>query len=224
MKIKLDYALKKILKQNIPFVITLTVLIILGIVGTVIFVVQYQESISKTAALETEIAKLNKKKELVDFKNQVIQGEFDLDLINTLLTQLVPNQEDFFSIIVAFEKLSAQTNFVITAYTINLANSEGKLSITIEGTGDPDSFLSFLKEYNLGGGRLITIDKLEFAQESFTGSKISINVYSGKATGAEVLTALTEEDRKLIAKVLDKVQVEIKSEEIVEYPTKQNPF
>lgn len=227
MKIRIDYHTKSLLKHNFPIFLTLLVLLALLCVGFYLFVQTYQKNNSDTAALQREVADLNKKKELIDFKNEVIRDEIDLDRVNAIFTQLIPTKEDFFSIIIALEKLSQKTNFIITSYTIAVGDStEGKLAIVIEGQGDPDIFLEFLKQYNFGSGRLITIDKIEFSQEAFTGSKIGINVYSGKGAGAKVLSEFTREERNLIQKVLGKVELELTSEEKVstDYPTKNNPF
>lgn len=226
MNLKLDYNLQKLIRGNLLPTVTLVVLTAFLVISIVFFIGLYQENTVKINSLQSELTELNKKKELIDFKNQVIENVVDLDHINAVFSQLIPNEEDYFSIITSLEKLSIQTNFIITSYTINLAGSApGKLAIGIDGQGDPNTFLEFLKVYNFGGSRLLTIDKIEFSQEAFTGSRISINVYSGKGEGAQALTKLSAEDRKLIQKIALKVQLELKSEEAaIDYPTKSNPF
>lgn len=224
---KLEYNLAKILKDNLIYIITLVVLISSFVAATFFFLGQMEEIGAKIATNQTEVNELTRKKELIQFKDSVIKDEINLDQINAAFTQLIPNQEDYFSIIATLENLSAQSNFIITAYTIDLGQSTSEqLAITIEGQGDPQTFLEFMRNYNFGGGRLITMDKINYSTKDLDGSKIDINVYRGKGQGAEAFTNLTPQDKELIQTVMEKVQVQLKSDdtEVADYPTKTNPF
>lgn len=225
MKIKINYSIKHLFNDNFLYVLVFFGLIFILIFAVLFYLQQYQKNNLKTALLLSEITKYNKKKELLNFKNQLIKDEVDLDHINQVLTQLVPTKEDFFTIIIALERLSSQTNFIITSYNIVVDNSSPeKLAIVIEGQGDPNAFLNFLQEYNFAGGRLITIDKIDFNQETFTGSKVNVNFYTGKESTSSGLIE-TNVDMQLIQNILEKVQIELKTEEDTnEYPTKSNPF
>ena len=225
MKIKINYSIKHLFKDNWLYLLTFFGIILIFIIAVFFYFNQYQLNKIKIALLHSEIAKLNKKKELLDFKNQLIEDEVDLDYINQVLSQLVPVKEDFFSIIIALEKLSSQTNFIITSYNIVVDKSTPEqLAIVIEGQGDPTAFLKFLQEYNFAGGRLITIDKIDFSQEAFTGSKVNTTFYTGKASSVAAQEEINV-DMNLIQKIMEKVKIELKVEEGTnEYPTKSNPF
>lgn len=226
MKFKVNYALKMLVRENYLYLISFLLLNSILIFMLFFYLGKYNKNSEKVNILVTDINELNKKKELLDFKNEAIKNEVDLDYVNSVLTMLIPSQEDYFSIIAALEKLSLETGFLITSYTINIQkSSEEKLSLVIEGQGDPDAFLRFLQEYNFSGGRLITIDKINFSQEDFSGSKINISVYTRKNSGSN-LSKADNIDVNLIEKILEKVNFEIKNDEEFDfdYPTKPNPF
>lgn len=226
MNFKLNYSIKRLIRDNIIYIAGFFVLNLVLILVIGFYFSQYQKNILKIKSLTNDLSAYNKQRELLDFKNQVIKNEVDLDYINQILTQLIPSQEDYFSIVAALEKLSLETNFIISAYNINIDKSNNeKLSLVIEGQGDPTAFLKFLQEYNYTGGRLITIDQINFSQTDFTGSKINISVYTGKASGNGI--AKTEKiDARLIESILEKVTIDLKSEDnsSSDYPTKSNPF
>ena len=226
MSLKLNYSIKRLIRDNIIYIGGLFALNLVLIFVTGFFYSQYQKNIIKIKTLNKELSEYSQKKDLLDFKNQVIKNEVDLDYINQILTILIPSEEDYFSIVAALEKLSLETNFIISAYNINVSKStQEKLSLVIEGQGDPNDFLRFLQEYNYFGGRLITIDQINFSQTDFSGSKINISVYAGKGSGKKI--AKTEKiDSRLIENILEKVTIDLKSEEDSgsDYPTKSDPF
>lgn len=224
---KIDYSIKKSLKDNFFYIVAFFALIGIILLTTGFYIGQYNSNTKKVGELQSEIDRYNKKRDLLEFKNQVIRDEVDLDYINQVLSQLIPAKEDYFSIIAALDKLSLQTNFTVTSYDIVISESTAeKLAILIEGQGDPNSFLEFLREYNFSGGRLITIDKIEFSQEAFTGAKVNINVYTAKANETLVLGKLSDVNSELVEKILGKVQIELKNDEDADsdYPTKSTPF
>ncbi len=224
---KIDYSIKKSIKDNFIYIVAFLLLIVVILLVSVFYINQYKSNAKRIDDLESEIERYNKKRDLLEFKNQVVKGEVDLDYANQVLSQLIPLKEDYFSIIAALDKLSLRTNFTITSYDIAVNESTAeRLAIFIEGQGDPNAFLEFLKEYNFSGGRLITIDKIEFSQEAFTGAKININVYTGKANAVQSLDKLSEVNSELVERILQKVQIDLKNEddEVSDYPTKSTPF
>jgi hypothetical protein len=148
--------------------------------------------------------------------------------MNKFLSLLIPDSEDYFSIIVALERLSLQTHFIIVTYTINLKDSTSlKLSLTINGQGDPDAFLSFLKEYNFSGARLITIDKISYSSQEQKGIELLANFYTAKTGSLEDVKPLSEEDKELIKTINSKISVVFSSPEeasTLQYSVKTNPF
>ena len=226
MRVNFDYTIIRLISENLLNVVAFIALNAILLFGAFFYVGQYQKNSLKIKSLESEIAEYNRKRELLEFKNLVVKDEVDLDYINQILSRLIPTKEDYFSIISALEKLSSETNFIITSYNIVVGSSgPEKLAIEIEGQGDPEAFLNFLREYKFSGGRLITIDKINFTQEAFTGAKVSINVYTGAANVAQPKIP-SEVNTQLIEEILQKVQLELKSEDVEmnEYPTKSNPF
>ncbi len=175
-----------------------------------------------------EISDLKKKAELVSYKQEIIKEGIDLKEANNLFTKLIPNEEDYFSVIAAFEKISQDTNFLIINYSINLKSStKDKLSLTIEGKGDQDAFFKFLKDYRYIGKRLITIDKIDYRSTGFLEVSLIVNFYSGKNNNMlTTASKLTDEEKKLIQTIKEKVSLEETTEEASSssYSTKSNPF
>lgn len=228
MKQLIDYQSKRLLKDNVLILSTLLVVLVLFIFSLVFFLREYKGLKTKISSTSSDIKDLTKKKDLIDYKKKILTGDLDLDKVNAIFSALIPPEEDYFSIVLALEKLSQKSNFIITGYNLNVANkTAGRLSLVIEGSGDSNTFLEFLKNYNFGGGRLITIDKIDYNQGQFLGTKITLNLYSGKSSvKEEPFSEFTEDDKKLIQKILQKVEIQLKSDEnsSESYPTKSNPF
>ncbi|OGK08303.1 hypothetical protein A2767_04355 [Candidatus Roizmanbacteria bacterium RIFCSPHIGHO2_01_FULL_35_10] len=225
MKLNFSYSDNRILRHNFPLLVSLITLLLISTLLVYFNFTQYQAKRVKITALNSELESYNKKKSLIDFKNNVVDTEFDLDTANLVLSQLIPPQEDYFSVLAALEIISAKTNFIITSYNIIVENSTaGKLAVLVEGEGDASTFLEFLKEYNFSGGRLITIDKIDYSQDAFKDTKININVYSGKTDSSRDNSG--DVDLELMRTILAKVQIDIKEQVPVanDYPTKSNPF
>lgn len=201
---------------------------IILMIGLVITTINRFASIQEKITLtEKEISDLKTKTEFVNYKQQIIKEGIDIEQVNKVLTQLIPNEEDFFSIIFALEEISKKTNFLIIGYLVNLKlTTPEKLSLTIEGHGDQNTFFNFLKDYRFIGGRLITIDKIDYKTTGFISIKLNINFYSGKETQANAFlpAKLSEADKKLIKDILNKIEYQIKPEEDLSYPVKSNPF
>jgi hypothetical protein len=154
----------------------------------------------------------------------------DLDLYATLLNQLIPESEDYFTVLIALEKISSETGYKITNYAINGINSgkssANKIQITVSGIGNKDSFIQFLKDYPLGGGRFITSESINLGntQES---SNFILNFYSQKTPGKKTRPHFSQSDLDLLSYIRNKTSVIVKSETSdvpVDYPTKSNPF
>ena len=230
MKTKTDYYLIRLIKENLAYVIIFVVLIIV-LVGVIIFFTnQYATDKKAIDKFQKEIMVLKNKASLVEYKDMIINEGINIDQANRLVGQLLPDQEDYFSIIIALEKISQRTNFIITSYVISLSSKkpgEG-LRLNITGQGDLDSFMNFLKDYNFSGGRLITIDKIDFSNKEFSKIALGVNFYTSKPSSFSQKQdiRLTEEDKNFIKLLENKIQIELKSSESIDtsYPTKSNPF
>lgn len=229
MKFKIDYFLLTIIKQNLFYVISILVMIAAIVFSFLFFAKLQNENTQKIEELISQIVVLKNKVELIKFKGTLKEEGIDIDEVNKVFNQLVPEVEDYFTIMVALEKISQQTGFSITGYAINLKqSSQKKLSLTVSGIGDNRSFLTFLKDYNYVGGRLITIDKIEFSSTLGGGSKLTLNFYSGKEQGEKDLQKfrMTQKERSFIETVTRKTTFQLESEtpQSLEYPKKARPF
>lgn len=105
----------------------------------------YFDSKAKLQTLTEENDKLQKDLTIIKLSNQSLKD--DIDDFNKVLAMIIPETEDYFSIILALERLSQQTGFVIYKYNINLLSSNrDKIALVIEGEGDAKSFLQFINE------------------------------------------------------------------------------
>lgn len=187
-----------------------------------------QDYKDQVSALDFELAQLRTKVAIIRTNKAIAKDK--IEDYNKLLMQLIPDYEDFFSMIYALEQLSIKTGFNITGYVIGFggANNE-RHSLEIEGNGDSNTFMKFLQDYNFGGGRLITNENIKYSVSSGVGkTTLLINFYTKKIpTQIENVEILTRKDLQLMEQIKDKVSVVIKTgdtEEVASYETKSNPF
>lgn len=227
MKIKIKPYLLRLIKKNSPYLISIVFIFFLIFA---IVKISY-DKISKVDAnikiLDSDVKNLQKKAQL--FQN-VLPPTEKLDEDIKLLNRLIPNIEDFFSIIYSLEKLSSKTGFVIDGYAVDMTNSTSeKLRLSITGTGDTATFMKFLDEYNFGGGRLITSDRIELKPELSGTLKVDLTFYNKNVpiSGGEELPTSNKifEDIEAIKK---KVVFDFEEQDLekldLEYPKKNNPF
>lgn len=228
MKFKIKPFLRRLLKENIFYIIG-------NIFIFVLIIVTIKIAITNNSNYEKKITTL--KKELIQLKNKVtlmntsIPTSLKLDEDLDFLNKLIPNVEDYFSIVYALEKLSQKSNFVITSYTVSVGNSTAeKLKLNVSGTGDSQTFIDFLKNYNFGGGRLITSDKIQLDPNFFGTIKIDLTFYTKNISSSQNLEI--EPDAKIFQELealKSKVNFifesnEATSEPDYNYPRKSNPF
>lgn len=181
-----------------------------------------QVVISELNRLELRINNLKKGKNLV---------EDEIDEINQLFSILIPDKEDFFSIIYALEKISQESGFNIDEYSIALGGEAEKVQIAINGTGDIDSFLKFLQSYQFAGGRFATSKSLNFTNSKFNSTKVNLTFYNKRtAVNAELVPKITDKDIEFIRKIKEKIKIDLKaippndSAVFEDYKIKKNPF
>lgn len=156
--------------------------------------------------------------------------ETNLEEANKLLSVLLPDTEDFFSIIGALEKISQLSGFTIKEYVVKLSvSNKEKFSISVGGTGDTNSFVNFLKDYQIGGGRLSTSEKIEFTSSELKSTKVQLNFYHKKAVVSnDIIPKLTDADIDFYNKIKGKLSFDLiqanVGEEQFNYPVKTNPF
>lgn len=228
MKIKIKPFLRRLLKENIYYLIGNIFIFVLIIVTIKIGITNNSDYEKKISALKVE---LNQLKNKVTLMNTAIPSSKKLDEDLDFLNKLIPNIEDYFSIVYALEKLSQKSNFIITSYTVSVGSSTAeKLKLNVSGTGDSQTFIDFLKNYNFGGGRLITSDKIQLDPNFFGTIKIDLTFYTKNTSLSKNLEI--EPDEKIF-KELEALKSKVNfvfesntatNEPDFNYPRKGNPF
>ena len=173
---KIKPFIRRLIRENIFYIVGNAFIFILIIITVGIGLTENSSYNKKISSLKTELNQLQNK---VNLMNTTIPSPDRLDEDLNFLNTLIPNIEDYFSIIYALEKLSQKSNFVITGYTVNVEKSTAeKLKLSITGIGESQSFINFLKDYNFGGGRLITSDKIQLDPNFFGSIKIDLTFYA----------------------------------------------
>lgn len=229
MKTKIKPFIKRLLKENVYYIIGnifIFVLIIITVKTGFTEIANYKRKISTLEAENIEL--MNK----VTLMNSTVPESEKLDEDVKFLNTLIPDVEDYFSVIYALEQLSKKTNFVITSYSVNVkASTTDKLRINVTGVGDSQSLINFLKDYNFSGGRLITSDKVQL-DPNFSGSIIiNLTFYNKKTTAANKLEmSVKSSTYKELEDLKNKVNFSFDSNEVasesstLDYPKKSNPF
>ena len=209
--------------------ISLIISIIIVFVMSILLIYSYysfQETTGSLTKLNDEIRQIKLRTERLKKSQSLVKS--DLKEINKLLAILIPDIEDFFSIIQALETISYQTGFTIMKYSVNIGISTDRISMMIDGSGNIDSFMNFLKSYSFSGGRFITSEKIEFTNVRSFSSKIQLNFYNKQvAIDNQIIPELTENDIDFFKRIKNKININLKESKLevdTDYPTKTNPF
>ncbi|MBI5123750.1 hypothetical protein HZA75_07865 [Candidatus Roizmanbacteria bacterium] len=228
MKNKIKPFIRRLIRENIFYIIGNVFIFILIIITIKIGFTENFRYDKKITTLKTELNQLQNK---VTLMNTTIPSSDKLDEDLKLLNTLIPNIEDYFSIIYALEKLSQKSNFIITSYNVNVGNSTSeKIKLEVTGSGDSQSFINFLRDYNFGGGRLITSDKIKLDPNFFGSIKIDLTFYSKNVlTGKNLELSADEKIFKELETLKNKVNFSFESNTATNspdfnYPKKSNPF
>lgn len=215
-----------LIRQNAVYIVAAVLLFILIVIATKITLEKVSQVNKDNKNLAVEVQKLQTRFNLL---NSVVPSDVDLDQYIKLLNSLIPNAEDYFSIIRSLEILSQKTGFIITSYRVGLNTKiKDRFKLSITGIGDTSAFLNFLENYNYGGGRLITSDKIELNPEVDTAIKVNLTFYNKKVVeNLATDLKINEEAMSQIASLIPKVGISLKEEkELIDfsYPKKSNPF
>ena len=229
MKIKINPYIKYLIVENIFYILISILLVISVFVIPSIMFNTYSKNSDNISQLKKELQEINSKKNALAFLSST--NSKNIDEYFNLVSSLIPESENYFTIIYSLNNLSKLTNFNITSYALNLKEStNNKISIQVTGVGNQQEFLNFLKEYNLGGGRLITAEEIKLNSEEFAGITLKLNFYSQKTSLSQQGSVDYQKVLNKIDKIKDKIKFNFQSnaeeEEIVieEYPTKTSPF
>ncbi len=222
---KIKPFIRRLIRENIFYIVGNAFIFILIIITVGIGLTENSSYNKKISSLKTELNQLQNK---VNLMNTTIPSPDRLDEDLNFLNTLIPNIEDYFSIIYALEKLSQKSNFVITGYTVNVEKSTAeKLKLSITGIGESQSFINFLKDYNFGGGRLITSDKIQLDPNFFGSIKIDLTFYAKSVLTGKNLALpddkVFEELEALKSKVNFSFDSNVETPDF-NYPRKGNPF
>ncbi len=227
MKRQIKPFFKYALRRNALYFLLILLLTIFSIGSALIAPGIFANNNNKLIALQADIKDLKLKKAILDSSiGGNAQGiEEDVKVMN----KLIPEAEDYFSIISALEELSTKTNFIVTSYKINVGSSlTNKLSLTVTGSGDEQSFTSFLQQYNFQGERLITIDKIALGKERSGSFSLLLNFYSQKASEVPGAGLNYQQSLQKVALIRSKVSFNLQSDNQADlnqdYPKKSNPF
>lgn len=228
MKNKIKPFIKRLIKDNIFYIVGNIIIFILIIITIKNGISEIDNYEVKIASLKLENVESAKKVTVI---NSTIPKSDKLNEDVKLLNNLIPDTEDYFTIVYALEKLSQNSNFMIVDYTVNVkASTPEELKIKVTGVGDNQSLIKFLKDINFLGGRLITSNKVQL-DPNFTGSiVIDLTFYNKKVKTTNKLEVSADsrtykELEAIKAKVNFNFDDNVASESPnLEYPKKNNPF
>ncbi|MBI1863342.1 hypothetical protein HYS00_04470 [Candidatus Microgenomates bacterium] len=229
MKTRLRPYTQFLLKQNLTYII-MAVVLIFATAGMLYYLndqVAILNGRIKTARIDIE--NLSSRRATLKSVNGESSDNLDQDL--EIMTALIPDSEDYFSIINALETLSNQSGFKIDSYTINLlASTSNRLSLTVIGNGNSDAFLAFLKNYQLGGGRLITAENIGLDPQQTGSIRLDLNFYNKKvsttvASDSAAAPASLGELNTIKSKISFSLSQPARGDQpLQDYPTKTDPF
>jgi len=231
MKLRIKPYLRILIKENLVYFLFNILLFVLAFSFLIYNLDEIPRKQAKIIQLEQEVKFLKNQATLL--QSRAGATDKTLDDYSVLLNNLIPNAEDFFSIIYSFEQLSQETGFIITAYNVDLKNTSGnKTKLKITGAGNKDAFIKFLEDYNFGGGRYITSDKIALSNDQSDLISLNVTLYhkniatDSNISLANVSPKMIEEIKKISDKITYMVKDIILTEDssIVDYPKKTNPF
>jgi len=222
------YKIRRFITNQRNLIISFIIFIILFCI-TLIFFARYNTQKKEIGMMNREVSMLKNRYDTLKYNKTL--SEDQIKDYNLLLASLVPETEDFFSIIYALEQISLASHFQITDYVIDVASTKNeRLSITVQGEGDSDAFLVFLKEYQFSGGRLVTSNKIQFGGGSLGTTKVSLNFYSKRFTFNESIQIpkLYKEEIAKLEEIQKKIKFQFSTASYqtvgTTYQTKGDPF
>lgn len=228
MKNKIKPFIQNLIKENILYILGNIFIFFLLIITIIIGFSEILDYNKKVAELRIELKQLENK---ITLLNTVVPSSEKLEENLIFLNILIPNTEDYFSIIYSLEKLSQKSNFIISSYNVIVGQSTAeKLKLSVTGSGDNESFVEFLQNYNFGGGRLITSDKIRLDKDNVGSVQIDLTFYTKAVSTTRDLEIVPDEKifknlESLKNKVNFIVERNLSSETLdLDYPKKSNPF
>ncbi len=215
-----------LIKENLVYLLLLLINVVLLIIVNNLFrenILKKQEEIEKA---KSEIKIYSNLKNQIDNLNLSTQK---LDEYYQLVSIILPQEQNIFSIIAAVERLSTETNFNIINYEISPpAEESSQFTLRVIGQGQSSRFLQFLRKYNFGSGRLITARKINY-QEDAEIQAVDLTFYSQPFEPRQdplKITLPSQQDLEYIENIASKIKFvfDETTEEDYFYPTKDKLF
>ena len=227
MRLTIKPYVRNLIKENGIYIAGLWILIALTIFVYIYNSQRFAENSDKILTLEKEVLEYQQKAKVINAALSV--GDEALESYLQVVNSLVPDVEDYFSIVYALEEIAKKTNFVIKSYSINIKTStKNKLQLSIVGVGNDDAFMEFLKNYTFSSGRLIAIERIELTPQFAGSMTLSVNFYNKTVEISPSEKAKFNEDTLAQLKsIKDKITFIVKEPEEATasgYATKTNPF
>lgn len=221
---------RHLLRENISYIIIILLMLLMTLLLTPYTLGVITLSQNRIKKIETDLVKLRSRKSDLDIIFS--QSNIDINQEVRILNNLIPDIENYFSIVTALEEIAKRSDFNISSYNIPFKTTESdQLTIGISGTGDQQSFINFLNNYNFGGGRLITIDKVEFKQGVTSSFSFSLNFYHKDTRSQPIEDLDYKKSVDRLIKLKEKINFVLKESpaqdiesEDLNYPIKSNPF
>jgi Tfp pilus assembly protein PilO len=164
-----------------------------------------EDARQERSKLEGEISYFNLTKKLASDK---VEG------YNTLLLQLIPEQEDYFLLIASIERFSQRTGLKVDTYSVDVPKEgSDKFTMTITGSFAPNQLQRFLDNYQFGTGRLVTIENMSLTQNPNAtiqplDVRMTINLYSRKVSTSNLIRvgSLSQKDIDLMESISEKMK------------------
>ena len=222
------YKVKRLLKEQWTLIVSFIIfLLLLAIVF--MFYLKFNTQKKEVDLMASEVDLLKKRFDTLKYNKSITTDQ--IKEYNKLLASLIPETEDFFSIIYALEEVSAVSKFNITEYSIDIGKSTSeRITLNVSGTGNPEAFLTFLQEYQFAGGRLITSDKIQYGNGDAKGSSIVLNFYNKRFAFNESVQVpqFSQEELTKLDAINKKVKFQFSSSGYqavsTDYPINTNPF
>lgn len=223
---KHNFALTRILKENVVYAVALLVFSGILIIAATKNTQSIIDTNRKIAAITVEIAELQKQNDTI-----VRYSPEELDALIATLNRLLPSTEDYFSIFNSLEVMGINTGVTFTSFSSPFSgtSTDGVL-VSAEASGTVSSLLSFLEQYQLAGTRVATIEditinppistavfKLKFHSKAVSSNGLSNSVPAINQKMVQLLQKIEARDGNSIVPSED-------SQPNIQLESKEDPF
>ncbi len=157
---------------------------------------------------------------------------FKVNENTSLLTGFLPDRFNVFRTLNLIERIGDQTGFNVDSFILSFQNLDVKdklqtKQLQIAGSGTPQAFLAFLKEYKYITGQIITIDNVNLIGTNNLITNLSLNIYAYDPNidlNENVRSNLDSIDDKILEKIRENVDVGDSEAISDDYESKEDPF